>query len=694
MRMESRKRRAAGLAALLLTAGLAPRPALAVEAAGPLEGRTLPIAGEVRSSLESMAGGLLGGDLKGRVVRVVVDEDRSRRLTVHVSCEGFLGARLQGELLNGERRLQAGISMAEPVEISDAASDVALTFVAEPGGTPTRSAFLRVSVIAQGRRTAGFVRVFQLGKEWAKALESDADFKVTITPRPIGRTAELGPTPTLAVPDGTVRTESAPVSSPAAPALETRSVTSAPATMARSITPPVSPRTAQTDVRKSAANLKEAVQHFRVGLLPADANRGARGPAALPLRPFAGLRTEDINLDLSRVVNVFPEVYPDQEASSGIFYFLPRGYALEWQEGEGYGFKSIYSAAAPGQQGQVMMAARLDGGIGPRDLDVASKVVEAHVRARGMTFRELRALPIDTLAISLSDDLGRYSIPPDRISVNGLSDVTGQLDVSWVTDERTKDFIQEALVENVGIHGSVTYAPTGGGLGLRTVPIRMLLGDDATFGPIRWDRTGWRNGTPYPVTLRYLHALRVSAGAPPVVHSWSLGETRVPPGGQVRWSAAGVPAWLDGQAQKMWVDYTVERSCKACGVAALAALTGGVSQAGASQITFRSLTPLAETGAHDILVEVRSRYFDPRGEQMQTRSVVLDADDREFLVGPLYLGDPSASGDESIFEFRLSLTMSDGQTHTGRAAWIPGTALRVPIGRHQLERSIGALPPR
>jgi hypothetical protein len=66
-------------------------------------------------------------------------------------------------------------------------------------------------------------------------------------------------------------------------------------------------------------------------------------------------------------------------------------------------------------------------------------------------------MPIDSLTVSISDDLGRYNVPAGRISVNGLSDVAGQLDVSWVTDERTKDFIQEALVENVGISGSVTY---------------------------------------------------------------------------------------------------------------------------------------------------------------------------------------------------------------------------------------------
>jgi hypothetical protein len=343
------------------------------------------------------------------------------------------------------------------------------------------------------------------------------------------------------------------------------------------------------------------------------------------------------------------------------------------------------------------MAARLDAGVGPRDVEIASRIVQTYALSHGLSFTELRVLPIDTLAISLSDDLGRYSIPADRVAVHGLSDVMGQVDVSWVTDERTKNFIQEALVENVGINGNVTFLPTGHELGPRMVPIRMLLADYATFGPFSWNRTGWRNPTPYPITLRYLHALRLASGSPPVINSWSLGDTRVPPGGQVRWSSTGVPFWLDTQAQKMWLDYTVDRSCTACGSQAIVGLTGGVSTAGAAAITFHTLTPLADAGAYEIMVDVRSRYFDPRGSEVQVRSLVLNADEKDFSLGPLFPGDRLAGravpGDP-LFEYRLGLTMKDGRTVRGNAAWVPSDDLRVPIGRFQLEASVGTLPAR
>src|SRR5262249_23695001 len=79
-----------------------------------------------------------------------------------------------------------------------------------------------------------------------------------------------------------------------------------------------------------------ALQAYPWGLKPEETSHGARGPAALPVRPFAEVRTEDIDLDLTRVLNLFPEIYPDQEPTSGIFYFLPHSYSLRWDPNEGY----------------------------------------------------------------------------------------------------------------------------------------------------------------------------------------------------------------------------------------------------------------------------------------------------------------------------------------------------------------------
>jgi hypothetical protein len=479
---------------------------------------------------------------------------------------------------------------------------------------------------------------------------------------------------------------------PAVRPLATRAITAQPAPTTAA--PPPGNAALQA---LSASRTVHAIGLGQFGLRPQDVDRGARGPAAMPILPFSEVRTENLQLDLPRVLRFGPEVYPDQNAASGIFYFVPGGYALAWGDPGGYELRTVYASAdAAGGAGQVLMAARLEAGIDTREVGLAAEVVRAYALAHGLEFRELRALPIDSVTVSLAEGLGPYGLRGDRVAVHGLSDVMGQMDVSWVTDERTALFVREALVENVGLGGDATFHAVGGGLRARRVPVRIRLADEAAFGAFRWDRTGWKNVTPYPVTLRHLHALRVTTGQPPVVHSWSLGDVRVPPGGQVRWNAASVPFWLDTEARKMWLDYAVDGTCGECGSQAIAGLVGGVSNPGGAEITFRTLTPLADAGAIEVVAEVRSRFWDPGGRSTQVRSVVLDADGKEFKLGPLFppAGASASRGGEPLFEYRLALTMTNGRPEFGEARWIPSHDLRVPIGGFQLERSLGALPAR
>ena len=117
---------------------------------------------------------------------------------------------------------------------------------------------------------------------------------------------------------------------------------------------------------------------------------------------------------------------------------------------------------------------------------------------------------------------------------------------------------------------------------------------------------------------------------------------------------------------------------------------------GAAQISFHTITPLADTGAYEISVTLRSRYFDPKTRDRRTLPpLVLGADNQDFTIGPIYLvnrqpgekvpGDP-------LFEYSIEVAMGDGTTYSG-TTWIPVDGLRVLIGRVQLEQALGrALP--
>src|SRR5204863_7246223 len=95
-----------------------------------------------------------------------------------------------------------------------------------------------------------------------------------------------------------------------------------------------------------------------------------------------------------------------------------------------------------------------------------------------------------------------------------------------------------------------------------------------------------------------------------------------------------------------------------CDGTGLRSSAGGVATSGPSQITFHTITPLADAGGYEIAAQVRSKYFDPQSHDSQTKTVVMYSDAKDFVLGPLYLGSrqpgESEPGDPH-FEYFLTL---------------------------------------
>jgi hypothetical protein len=345
--------------------------------------------------------------------------------------------------------------------------------------------------------------------------------------------------------------------------------------------------------------------------------------------------------------------------------------------------------------GDVLMATRLRSGLDLSEVQLATDLLSAYKRRNpALVFSALRPLPLekDGTDVSIGSTLGHYSIAKEKIAITALSDVLGEIEVSWVTDPVTKENLQLALIEDVGVSGEVAFAAAGGSLAPQ-VPISIKLADRESFGRWRWDRAqGARNQTPYPLRLRYLHALCIDPRTNlPILYTWSLGDTEVPPSARVRWDAAKVPTWIDTEARRIWIDYGVSQQCDACDKRVLDGITGGVSSVAAGQITFRTITPLADAGAYEITAQVRSKFFDPRDRTILQKTVVLGADNKDFTLGPIYNVDRQDGA--PLFEYRLELAMPDGAMYRG-TQWIRSDELRVVVGKAQLEQSLGTLPGR
>jgi hypothetical protein len=108
----------------------------------------------------------------------------------------------------------------------------------------------------------------------------------------------------------------------------------------------------------------------------------------------------------------------------------------------------------------------------------------------------------------------------------------------------------------------------------------------------------------------------------------------------------------------------------------------------ASQITFHTINPIASLGAYELAVRVRSRRFDPEGRETKEKSLVLKADDQDFNVGPIYVGEDARG---VLFEYSLTVAMPDGTEYEGKN-WVPSSDLRVLVGKSQIEKALGFVP--
>ncbi|MEX2499797.1 MAG: hypothetical protein WD397_13090 [Wenzhouxiangellaceae bacterium] len=460
----------------------------------------------------------------------------------------------------------------------------------------------------------------------------------------------------------------------------------------------------RTDVAR--AKLPKATVIGLTGLKPEDRDRGARGPGTETIDLLSVIHA-DSAIPVDEILGIRRELYLDLNPESGVLYYVPRDYNLRWTPDDGFGFNMLYAAVAEGMPGQVMMALRLDAGIQARDNRLIQDLAEAYrtrIR-RDLKVSVVRPLPVTSQhpSVNIADGLGAYfDIAPDDLVATVLSDVLADMEVSWITDEITKENIELVLSHGTGFGGDVTFAlesePPADPPATISVPARVRLSDPDTFGQLSWQRNGdWRNRTPYPLRLKRLHALLIDDGTP-IIYSWNLGDAEIPPQARVEWDAERVPAWIDAKAKRTWVEYAVVGGCDPCNRQVMRAITYGASRPAARQdLVVATLSPLADLGAAELNLMLRSRYFDSGGEALTTSGpVIVNSDGSEFSGGPVYLVDRQPGEErpgDPLFEYRIEVVMPDGTVHSPPAdRWLSSHRHRLLIGTVQVEQSLGYLP--
>jgi len=657
---------------------------------------------------------------KGKIEGVHVVEDRAESLTVQIAYSGLESGDLVMSAAaedNKHRRIN-GIAEAKTT-LTSTEGEVTLKLELAPGvpgGTKLDQSFLLVQIGKEGTVKKSVIKSFQCANKWEKAVPPE-ELKITVVAEPIGKSKALPATKTILVGTLSPRIFTAIKIPPPKPAEPSRPVVQAiPKTTPA--TPMRHPVVIATEAAPSAprppsgvstgAVTQPAIATFTPNLavlrapnlvvgLPSDVKKNeGRGPSANAIRLFDTL-VSDVGLTAEDVVDLHPNIYEDANPDSGYFYYLPRGYYLYWDEDSGYALRMLYGASTDESNvNTVSVAARLTSGIDVTDITLVRNLLQKYCGSTGQKFRELKPFPFSDMSVSLKSDLGQYSIPAERISVAGITDIAGMIDLSLTTDPVTKENLQMVLTQGLGISGTVTYqsaSDSGGGSLQVTVPILIKFGDRHSFGTRTFARgTKLKNTALYPVKLKRVDVLM--GEATPTVYSYDLGDTSLPGSASATIDSAKIPSWLDSSAIKMWVDYGVVSDEEAT-AKALETVTGGVTSIAHGEITFRTLSPLADTGVALIVATVSSKYFDPRASGETTKTVELTQDGTAYKVGPIYLIDRQDGQEkpgDPLFKFKLTAVKADGTTKEA-AEWTESNRLSVYIGSAQLRPIVGEESP-
>jgi len=402
------------------------------------------------------------------------------------------------------------------------------------------------------------------------------------------------------------------------------------------------------------------------------------------------------------ITNIRMDIYPDKNLNSGVFYYLPNAYHLEWIANDGYQFDFIYGTAKASEiSGDVRMSGVLTPNISKKESALIKSLLQSYVNKKKSIYPnnniDLKIIPLkSTPTISLSAGLqSQYEISEDDINVTISSTINYPINVSWISDNRTKEFIQTVLAEGDGIYGGMTVVPDSETIPTQYIPVSITLADKRTIGkfilqPNNWRTKNWVNQTAFPLKLKYIHALvigKINGVEMPMIYSWDLNNTEVPSKSKVKFNSALMPKWIESKTERIWIDYSIDE-CNSCVNRIIDELSGGTSGSKTKTINFKSFQVLETTKAAFLEIHIRSKQADPKAENViKLPSIIIEKDLSAISAGPFYLPE----GSELKYEYKLKLVMPDGKIHESDD-WISSDEVDVYIGMHTLKETINNLP--
>jgi hypothetical protein len=369
-------------------------------------------------------------------------------------------------------------------------------------------------------------------------------------------------------------------------------------------------------------------------------------------------RTVEDAPELEDLLGINSQIWADENLGSGIYYYLPSAYYLQWDPDKDYDLSLTDEMTGEGGNPEVLVRARLAPRFTPTQRRAAEILVRQGARAYGRPFFELREMPIaseatqSTAAEALA---GHYRI--DNVVVRPPDDAMGETEISWRMPSLTRESFVELLREDQSVAPQVLLQPSSGDAGVQRIPLYMGWGESESYPAILWENGSFkRNEAPHPIRLNGLHVLVLDRNDRVQMLSWDLSNTAIVPSkARIKMNQELTRPVIDN-AFFTWVDYSVVPD-DASTEAAVRAITGGVSETVRQPLTINLFDPLSASGAEHLTVIVKSRYFEAGADKQVIRYFEFDEDSAVQEV-PFYLGRADV---EVPFQWTVRLTMPDGE---------------------------------
>lgn len=175
----------------------------------------------------------------------------------------------------------------------------------------------------------------------------------------------------------------------------------------------------------------------------------------------------------------------------------------------------------------------------------------------------------------------------------------------------------------------------------------------------------------------------------PVIYSWDMSNTEIPPQAQVKLNAETVPKWLDnfkGRQGRIWMEYSVVDTCGTCNEQVFSRIINSPVKSQLSDVTFRILPFFDEYGINNLDIEVRSLQGEPAGTAVINFPLLhISRDSVDYPGGKLYV----PNGQEPAYEYRVTAVTDNGAEL--QSGWVKRTSLNTPFGSFQLTDLFPAL---